>query len=189
MFPPVQRGRRVERGFTLIEAVNALALTCAIVAVAMYFVATYLRHAKTAEAVGSLAAIAGAAAVYYDGSDANQPAGTPPESAKAMRHFPPGSHDSVPPKVATIRGTRYQSTLADWSTSPWTELHFSMPQAQFYAYSFESQGRGPQAKATAIAEGDLDGDGTLSHYALTVAPDDTLHAKVSPTIDRLNPEE
>ena len=188
MFRPVQRavGRR---GFTLIEVVNALALTCIIVAIAMYFVARYLRHAKTAEAAGSLNAIAASAAAYYDASDSGQPAGTQPESAKAMRHFPPSSRASVPPSVADIRGKRYQSALADWSGSPWAELHFSMPQPQFYAYSFESHGSGHDARATVIAEGDLDGDGILSRYALTVVPDETLHAKVSSNLDRQNPEE
>ncbi|WP_394828702.1 type II secretion system protein [Pendulispora albinea] len=178
-----------KRGFTLIEVVNALALTSIIVAIAMYFVARYLRHAKTAEAVGSLNAMAAAAANYYDTSDANQPAGTQPESAKAMRHFPPSSRASVPPNLTDVRGRRYQSALADWSASPWAELHFSLPQAQFYAYSFESQGSGPQAKATAIAQGDLDGDGIMSRYSITVAPDETLHAKVSPVMERQNPEE
>ncbi|WP_394839729.1 hypothetical protein LVJ94_22840 [Pendulispora rubella] len=188
MFAPVRR-RVGRRGITLIEVVNALALTCIIVAIGMYIVARILRHAKTGEVAGSLNAIASSAATYYDSSDSGQPAGTQPESAKAMRHFPPSSRASVPPNVADIRGRRYQSALADWSGSPWAELRFSIPQPQFYAYSFESQGSGPNARATAIAQGDLDADGILSRYSVSVAPDDTLHAKVSPTLERENPEE
>ena len=185
MFGPVHR----ERGFTLLEVMNALALTCAVGALAMYFVARYVRHAKTAEAVGSVQAIAESAAAYYDASDASQPAGTRPEQAHAMRHFPPGSRTSVPADLGDIKDRRYQSVLADWSAAPWSDLHFSIPQPQFYAYSFEADGRGADAHATATAHGDLDGDGVLSTYSLTIAPDGNLHAVVSPTMEKQNAEE
>ncbi len=177
------------RAFTLLEVMNGLALTCVVGAIAMYFVATYVRHAKTAEAVGSVKALAESAARYYDASDQNQPAGTKPEAARAMRHFPPTAHDSVPPLLADVRGKRYQSVLADWSASPWNEMHFSIPQPQYYAYSFESEGHGAEAKATATAQGDLDADGILSTYRLRIAPDAELHAQVATTMERENGEE
>jgi prepilin-type N-terminal cleavage/methylation domain-containing protein len=183
------RPAKRKRGFTLLEVINALALTCVIVAIAMFFVARYLRHAKTAEAVGAVKSIAESAAAYYDGSDSGQPAGTKPESAKAMRHFPPSARTSVPPDLTDIRGKRYQSARDDWATSPWAELRFSVPQPQYYAYSFDSQGLGAEAQARAMAQGDLDGDGVLSRYTLTVAPDETLHAKVSPTMEKENADE
>jgi len=168
---------------------NGIALLCVVSALAMYFVARYVRHAKTAEAMGSVKAIAEGAAGYYEGSDAMQPAGTHPEAARAMRHFPRTSRTSIPADPADVRGRRYQSALADWSTSPWVELHFSIPQPQFYAYSFESQGRGAEASAIATAHGDLDANMITSTYSLTVAPDAQLQARVSPTMERINPEE
>jgi prepilin-type N-terminal cleavage/methylation domain-containing protein len=178
-----------QRAFTLIEVMNALALTCVVGALAMYFVARYVRHAKTAEAVGSVKALAESAARYYDASDANQPAGTKPEAAQAMRHFPPTSRTSVPADLKDVRGRRYQSSLADWSSSPWVELRFSIPQPQYYAYAFESSGRGAEAQAAATATGDLDADGILASYRLTVTVDETLHAKVAPAMERQNAEE
>ena len=39
------------------------------------------------------------------------------------------------------------------------------------------------------AQGDLDGDGTRSTYSLTIAPDETLTAQVSPEMTREDPEE
>ncbi|MDB4997056.1 MAG: hypothetical protein JWM74_4488 [Myxococcaceae bacterium] len=178
-----------QRAFTLIEVMNALALTCIVGALAMYFVARYVRHAKTAEAVGSVKALAETAAAYYDASDSTQPAGTKPEAAQAMRHFPPTSRTSVPADPKDVRGRRYQSVLADWSSSPWVELRFSIPQPQYYAYSFESSGRGAEARAAAMAKGDLDADGILATYRLTVAPDESLHAKVAAAMERENAEE
>jgi prepilin-type N-terminal cleavage/methylation domain-containing protein len=178
-----------QRAFTLLEVMNALALTCIVGSLAMYFVARYVRHAKTAEAVGSVKAIAEIAATYYDASDSTQPAGTKPEAAQAMRHFPPTSRTSVPADPRDVRGRRYQSVLADWSSSPWIELRFSIPQPQSYAYSFESSGRGLEAQAAATAKGDLDGNGIVSTYRLTIAVDPTLHAKVATAMERQNAEE
>lgn len=168
---------------------NALALTCIVAALGMYAAARYVRHSRTAEAVGSVQALAAAAAAFYDGSDRDQPAGTRPDQARAMRHFPPTSRTSVPPDPDDVRGKRYQSTFADWSTSPWVELRFTMPQPQHYAYSFESQGRGREATATASAHGDLDGDGNMSDFRLSVSVDENFKAVVSPKMDRVNTEE
>jgi hypothetical protein len=183
-------GQRHARGVALTEAMNFLGLAALLSAGGMYGLARYVRHAKTAEAVGSVTAIAEAAARYYDQSDANQPAGTTPEAAHAMRHFPPASKASVPAAPDAIKGKRYQSTLGDWSGSPWSELRFSIPQPQYYAYSFESQGSGAQATATAIAHADLDGNGKASTYRLSITPDPvTFKAKVAVEVEKLDPEE
>jgi type II secretory pathway pseudopilin PulG len=176
-------------GFSWIELMNFLSLAAVLTGLAMYLLGLYVRHAKTAEAVGSLAAIGQAAAAYYNESDSTQPAGAPESAARAMRHFPPPSRASVPPDLASIRGKRYQSNLADWSPSPWRELHFSIPQPQFYAYSFDSTGNGPLGSATATAHGDLNGDGIFSTYFLTITPDAKGTAQVSPNLERTNPEE
>jgi prepilin-type N-terminal cleavage/methylation domain-containing protein len=180
---------RPSHGFTLVELMNVLTLAAILVALGMYGLARYVRHAKTAEAVGSVQAIAQAAAAFYNESDANQPVGAPAAAARAMRHFPPPSRTSVPPDPRDVRGQRYQSEMADWDVSPWRELHFSIPQPQCYAYSFDSSGTGVQATASAIAHGDLDGDGSISTYELNVGPDDKLVARVSPDLKRINPED
>ena len=168
---------------------NFVALAAVLSALGMYGLARYVRNAKTAEAVGSVTAIAAAAASYYDSSDANQPVGTSPDAAHAMRHFPPSSKAGVPADTESVRARRYQSALPDWSVSPWRELRFSMPQPQSFSYSFESQGTGNNAKASVIAHGDLDGDGVVSTYKLDIAPDSTFKAKVSQPMEKIDPEE
>jgi type II secretory pathway pseudopilin PulG len=176
-------------GFTWIELMNFLTLAAVLGGLAMYGMGRYIRRTKTTEAIGSLAAIGQSAAGYYNDSDSTQPAGAPESAARAMRRFPPPSRASVPPDLASIRGKRYQSNLADWTPSPWRELHFSIRQPQFYAYSFDSTGSGPQASATATANGDLNGDGFLSTYLLKIAPDEKGVAQVSPNLERTSPEE
>lgn len=189
MVQTVRPNRPANRAFTMLEVMNFIALACVLGALGMYGLARYVRHAKTAEAVGSVKALAEAASNYYDNSDFNQPAGTKPESARAMRHFPPTSRTSVPAENGDVKGKRYQSAIGDWAVAPWNDLHFSIPQPQYYAYSFESQGRGAEAQASATAHGDLDADGVLSTYRISVTPDAELHAKVSATMERWNAEE
>ena len=188
-FRPVFGRRPNARGFTLPEVLNFIGLAAILGALAMYGVARYLRHSKTAEAIGSTAAIAQAACAYYNQSDSLQPAGTKPDAARAMRHFPPSSRASVPASLDDVRGKRYQSGIGDWSTSPWLEMGFKISTPQFYAYSFDSQGSGPTAQATIEAHGDLDGNGTTSTFRTTCEPDPSFTAKVNPAVQQIDPEE
>ena len=77
----------------------------------------------------------------------------------------------------------------DWAVSPWKELKFSIVQPQCYQYSFTATGAGATARALIVAEGDLDGDGTRSHYSLAVAPDESLTAQVAKEMELTDPEE
>lgn len=168
---------------------NFLGLAAVLTAIAMYALARYVRHGKTAEAAESVARLATGAAEFYNRSDANQPAGAKPEAIHAMRHFPPSSRAPVPDDALSVRGKKYQSNSADWASSPWKELEFSIVQPQFYQYSFESEGAGAKAKAQVTAEGDLDGDGTRSKHSLSIAPDENLAAVVAKEMIRVDPEE
>jgi type II secretory pathway pseudopilin PulG len=176
-------------GFTVLELLNSLSLAAVISALAMYGLGRYIRHGKTAEAIGSVSALAQATLTSYTDSDATQPAGGAEAASHAMRHFPASSRASVPQNADDVKGKRYQSTRADWSPSPWRELNFSIPQPQCYRYSFESSGTGKSSVAVAIAEGDLDGNGVRSTYRLRVTVNEKLAAQIAPNIERENPEE
>jgi prepilin-type N-terminal cleavage/methylation domain-containing protein len=185
--PSVPRLRR--RAFTLIELLNTLSVVAVLGALAMYGFGRYVRHAKTLEALGSVNAIAQASVSFYNESDATQPSGGAQAAIHAMRHFPASSRGSVPQDAEDVRGKRYQSTRADWSPSPWRELNFSIPQPQYYRYSFESSGTGRASVATAIAHGDLDGSGVQSTFRQRISVNDRFEAEVAPTIERENPDE
>lgn len=168
---------------------NFLAFAAILTAIGMYGLARYVRHGKTAEARESVTRLAKGAAESFNRSDATQPAGASPQAIHAMRHFPPSSRAPVPEDPLHVRGRKYQSTTLDWAASPWRDLGFSIVQPQCYQYSFEAQGAGASAKATVLAEGDLDGDGTRSKYSLTVAPDESLTAIVAKDMTTADPEE
>ena len=168
---------------------NFLALAAMLSAVGMYALARYVRHGKAEEAKQSVTRLATGAADFYNKSDVNQPAGAEPLAVHAMRHFPPSSRTAVPEDALNVRGKKYQSNSADWSSSPWKELEFSIVQPQCYQYSFDAEGAGAKAKAQVSAEGDLDGDGTRSKYSLIITPDDGLNAVVAKEMIRVDPEE
>lgn len=181
--------RSSRRAFTGIELMNFFALAAVLSALGMYALARYVRHAKTVEAASSVTSLAGAAAAYYNASDATQPTGAAPHAVHAMRHFPESSRVPVPVDPLSVRGRRYQSNLADWSGSPWRDLRFSIVQPQCYQYSFEAQGAGAAATALVTAEGDLDGDGVRSVYSLAISPDVGLTAQVAKTMTKKDVEE
>ena len=178
--PPLRAAR--SRAFTIFELLNLLDLTGLISGIAMYALARYVRHTKTTEAIASLNTLAKASVAYYDASDATQPVGTIPDAAHAMRHFPPPSTQSVPPRLDDVRGKRYQSAAADWAASPWHELQFSIPGPQCYAYSYDATGAGATAKAVMTARGDLDGDGSVGTYSVPVTPDMNFNAQIGALI-------
>ncbi|NOU30889.1 MAG: hypothetical protein HOO96_23575 [Polyangiaceae bacterium] len=188
MRPRAVRNRRA-RAVTLVEVLNLLTLGAVVAALAMYGVARYTQHSKTAEAMSAVSTLAKNAATYYDASDATQPLGAAPDAAHAMRHFPTSAKTPVPEDAKLVEGKRYRSSSADWSRPPWKDLGFSIVQPQCYAYNFTSDGSGAQAKATATAQGDLDGDGERSYFSLSVTPDGKLNAVVAPTVETKNTEE
>lgn len=78
--------------------------------------------------------------------------------------------DPTPVKVPCgKRPHKPESSL--WETGGWKELGFSMNQPFRYQYQIISSGKGPNAKFTIRAHGDLDCDGVWSTYELWGAID------------------
>ena len=90
---------------------------------------------------------------------------------------------------------KYQSGEAEWSTgdqtSGWTCLRFSLLGPQYFMYDYQAKSTNPAANGdgySAVANGDLDGDGTLSSFVLEgLIASDTL--TVSPAVKEVAPEE
>lgn len=164
---------------------NFATLALVIGAIAVAGVARYMRHARAAEAIGSVTAMGTGCVAAFDRSDANDPS----SGGHASRRFPSSARETIPKDRTTISGRRYQSASYEWEAVPWRDLKFSMSQAQSYAYDFKSEGIGAAASANAIAEGDLDGDKDFSRYTLRIVPDTSLSARVASQIDIENGDE
>jgi hypothetical protein len=72
---------------------------------------------------------------------------------------------SFPPVPRTIpKGTKYQSSPADWK--PWEPIKFEMDGPQYYQYEVRAARDG--LSADIFARGDLDGNGKTSEFRIHV---------------------
>lgn len=162
-------------------------------------ISDYLRSSKTAEAKNNIRAIArGATDAYERETLVSELDPDAPTAPWGRDNSPPtrrlcGSAEQVPSSVP--RGTKYQPNFnegSDYRTGDanngWKCLRFDGSMPQYYQYSyvrggpFKSRRRGnPEAiegpdRVEVTAEGDLDGDGETSLFAVIGKLDPVTHS-------------
>jgi|GEM_PF-2927613 len=73
----------------------------------------------------------------------------------------------VPAEFERVTAAKYQSSPEDWDA--WKPIEFRVSDAQYYQYRVDAAPDGRSAEV--IAEGDLNGNGTRSHFSLTITQD------------------
>jgi prepilin-type N-terminal cleavage/methylation domain-containing protein len=166
------RGRRWRLGFTLVELMVVVVILGVLAAVASAAFTRYVKRSKTTEATVNLQAIYHGQVTYYDLSS---------ERFGEADFVVAGVTPGAPPGAA-----KYPANITLWTADPaWTALGFSLATGHYYAYEVTGPGGGgpgpmpslgPGDSFTALAHGDLDGDGTPSEFTVggTIAPSGEL---------------
>lgn len=190
--------KTLKRGFTLVELMIVVAIIGVLAALAIYGVRKYMANAKTAEARNSLGQMSKDAAAAFARENMTGDIVALGGTAAPSNQLCSSAGNTVPAAKASIAGKKYQSAPAEWATGGvnegWACLKFNMRDPQYFMYSYTASGTLSAAggKFVSTANGDLDGDGTLSTFSINgeiQASSGELVCTVAPGIEEDLPEE
>jgi type IV pilus assembly protein PilA len=158
--------KQAQKGFTLIELMIVVAIIGILAAVAIPAFINYLKKGKASEAHENLEAIFKGAESYY-----NTPHTPPGNMAPLEDHFPTPSVGPTPATCCVGGEKKCAPNKAQWVGDPtWgpNGLNFSIEKSHYFSYTYTvSDNPGTHDGTnnfTAIANGDLDCNGTLSTF-------------------------
>jgi type IV pilus assembly protein PilA len=117
------------------------------------------------------------------------------QSAAFTRALCKSGSAPVPAAIDSVKGKKYQSDPKDWNAdavgnSGFACLKFSMDMPQYYMYTYTGGGTGSAGDSfTAMANGDLNGDGIQSTFSITGSVNGSFVLNIAPNFVEAQPEE
>ncbi len=163
--PPQQRSSSATVVIVVVAVLGILVFgVCILAVLAIFGTSKYLSAAKGAEATNTVGQLQKLAAQAYE-REAPSDNVTPGAAALIEHRLCPSASRPVPSSVTDVAAKKYMAAPAEWLTDEKTNagfacLKFEMMSPQYYQYDYKATA----SSFTAIAHGDLDGDGTLSTF-------------------------
>lgn len=172
-----------------------LAVVGVVAALGIYGTSRYIAAAKSAEARMTLGRMSKDAVAAYNREELQEGSTQLGKGAVPIHRLCASASRSVPSSIEAVRGRKYQSSPAEWTSDPpnagFTCLKFALQDPQYYMYSYQST-PGPNGEFTATANGDLNGNGVASTFTLSGKLETSGNASmlvISPRIVEVSPNE
>jgi type IV pilus assembly protein PilA len=171
-----------------------VAIIGVLAALAIYGVRKYIANAKSAEARASLGRMSKDISSVYDKESMPGVVVALGGTADNSNNLCKSTDKKVPDGEGNIKGKKYQSDPGEWMKNGWECVRFSLKDPQYYMYNYKSTTQtGAGADFTGTAEGDLNGDGTLSLFSITglvqAGEGGKLELTIAPNIVEKDPTE